>query len=126
VTRSGNADAIGARLARLAGTKHLLVGNNDGPGTLAAEGWASVQHYAEIKEDGRRLVLCHYPFRTWNGMGRGAVNLHGHSHGRLRPAPGQYDVGVDPREFRPVRLDELLVSRSRALRARRNLAPRPS
>lgn len=94
-------------LARLNGTKHLVRGNNDPAGTVEADGWASVQDYAELEVDGRRLVLCHYPFRTWNGIGRGAMNLHGHSHGRLKPLPRQHDVGVDAREFRPVTLDEI-------------------
>ena len=54
-----------------------------------------MQHYAELTVEGTALVLCHYPFRTWNKMGRGVVNLHGHSHGRLKPMPRQHDVGVD-------------------------------
>lgn len=97
----------------LNGVKHLIIGNNDGPGTLVLQDWASVGHYAEIDVDGRRLVLCHYAFRTWNRIGRGALNLHGHSHGKLAPAPRQYDVGVDVHACAPVRLDEILVSRRR-------------
>ncbi|WP_286159165.1 metallophosphoesterase family protein [Methylobacterium sp. Leaf456] len=100
-------------LASLHGRKHLIVGNNDGPATLAAPGWASVAHYAEITVDERRLVLCHYAFRTWNGLGRGAINLHGHSHGRLKAIPRQYDVGVDPQGLRPVTLERILTSRRR-------------
>ena len=100
-------------LAALNGRKHLIVGNNDGAGTLAAPGWASVQHYAEFTLDGRPLVICHYPFRTWNGIGKGAVNLHGHSHGRLRPIARQYDVGVDVWDFRPVPLAAILARRRR-------------
>ncbi|WP_236697381.1 metallophosphoesterase family protein [Sphingomonas sp. Leaf357] len=74
-------------LARLNGTKHLLRGNNDPAATLTADGWASVGDYAELDMKDRRLVLCHYPFRSWNGQHRGALNLHGHSHGRLKPMP---------------------------------------
>jgi calcineurin-like phosphoesterase family protein len=59
--------------------------------------------------DGVQLVLCHYPFRSWNGMHRGAVNLHGHSHGRLKPLARQHDVGVDARGYRPVMLSALLA-----------------
>ena len=98
-------------LAALNGRKHLILGNNDGPDTLEAPGWASIHHYVEMEVDGTALVICHYPFRTWNGIGRGAVNLHGHSHGRLTPIPRQYDVGVDVWDFRPVPLA--------AIRARR-------
>ncbi len=106
-------DRIRARIAGLHGTKHLIIGNNDGPATIEAPGWASVRHYAEITVDARRLVLCHYAFRTWNGTGRGALNLHGHSHGKLTPIPRQYDVGVDAQGFAPVTLSAVLTSRRR-------------
>ncbi len=76
--------------------------------TRRAAGWASVGDYAELEVDGRRLVLCHYPFRSWNGQHRGAINLHGHSHGRLKPLPRQFDVGVDARGYAPVTLAALL------------------
>ena len=112
-----SAARVAGLLARLNGTKHLVAGNNDGPATRDCPGWASVRDYAEIELDGRRLTLCHYPLRSWNGMGRGALDLHGHSHGRLVPLPRQFDVGVDARGFRPVTLAELLADRPR--RARR-------
>jgi calcineurin-like phosphoesterase family protein len=95
-----------AILPRLNGRKHLVLGNNDPP---PGTGWLSVSSYAELSVDGIDLVLCHYPFRSWKGMDRGSVDLHGHSHGRLRPLPRQFDVGVDVRNYRPVRLAELLV-----------------
>ncbi|WP_267389548.1 metallophosphoesterase family protein [Sphingomonas sp. GC_Shp_3] len=98
-------------LARLNGRKHLLRGNNDSDTTLAADGWASVGDYAEIELDGRKLVLCHYPFRSWNGQHRGSLNLHGHSHGRLKPMPRQYDVGVDVHEYTPATLAAVLASK---------------
>ena len=100
----GVAEAI---LPRLKGRKHLVSGNNDRP-DVCALAWSSVQTYVELTVDGVMLVLCHYPFRSWNGMHRGSVNLHGHSHGRLKPMTRQFDVGVDAREFQPTLLDELL------------------
>ncbi|HEX2559701.1 metallophosphoesterase family protein [Phenylobacterium sp.] len=93
-------------LPRLNGEKHLVTGNNDPP-FAAGDGWASVQPYAETEVGEVRLVLCHYPFRSWNGQHRGALNLHGHSHGRMKPLPRQFDVGVDVRNYRPVTLAEL-------------------
>ncbi|MBW6526726.1 metallophosphoesterase family protein [Sphingomonas sp. RHCKR7] len=107
------ADAVAPLLACLNGTKHLLRGNNDPAATLAAPGWASVGDYAELELDGHRLVLGHYPFRSWNGQHRGAINLHGHSHGRLAPMKRQYDVGVDVHDFAPVTLAQLLAAPSR-------------
>jgi calcineurin-like phosphoesterase family protein len=116
VARRG--DAVASLLARLNGTKHLLRGNNDSDATLAAPGWASVRDYVELELDGYRLVLGHYPFRSWNGQHRGAINLHGHSHGRLAPMTRQYDVGVDVRDFAPVTLAQLLAAAPRRPRER--------
>ena len=101
------AERVVALLATLHGTKHLIAGNNDGPVTLEAPGWASVGSFAEIEVEGTALVLCHYALRAWNGQGKGAWNLHGHSHGRLKPLPRQADVGVDAWAFRPVGLETL-------------------
>lgn len=98
-------------LDRLAGRKHLVLGNNDGAATAGLAGWASVAHYAEVEVDGTMLVLCHYPFRSWNGMSKGAIDLHGHSHGRLESLPRQVDVGVDVWSFRPIRLDQIRTRR---------------
>ncbi|MDY0957257.1 MULTISPECIES: metallophosphoesterase family protein [unclassified Sphingomonas] len=105
--RAGDVPAL---LQQLNGIKHLLRGNNDPDATVAATGWATVQDYAEITLEDRRLILCHYPFRSWNGQHKGAINLHGHSHGRLKPMPRQFDVGVDVHGFAPVRLGELVAS----------------
>lgn len=111
-------DAVAGLLDRLHGRKHLIRGNNDGDAAVAATGWASVRDYAELDADGQRLVLCHYPFRSWNGQHRGALNLHGHSHGRLKPMPRQFDVGTDVHGFAPVTLAALTAAdaqqRSRA------------
>ncbi len=99
---------VASLLGALPGRKHLVTGNNDPASTTSVAGWASVQSYAEIQVDHVKLVLCHYAFRTWRDMGRGAWNLHGHSHGRLKPMAHQVDAGVDAWNFRPVRLTTLM------------------
>lgn len=111
-----DAERSAALLAALSGRKHLVAGNNDPAATLEQPHWASVQRYAEIVVDGVLLVLCHYPFRTWHGMGKGSLDLHGHSHGRLAPMPRQYDVGVDVWDYRPVTLAEIRGRRRRAIK----------
>ncbi len=98
---------VAGLLAALAGTKHLIRGDNDGAASVGQSGWVSVQHYAELDEDGTLLVLCHYLLRSWHRMGRGALNLHGHSHGRLALMARQIDVGVDVFDLRPVGLAAL-------------------
>jgi calcineurin-like phosphoesterase family protein len=52
-------------------------------------------------------------------MDRGSINLHGHSHGRLKALPRQFDVGVDVWDFRPVRLAEILGRTRQQRRFRR-------
>jgi calcineurin-like phosphoesterase family protein len=124
-TRGGPPGYADDLLARLNGRKRLLIGNNDAPETLAAAGWESVGHYCELHLDGHWLVMCHYPFRTWNGIGKKAINLHGHSHGMLKPMTRQYDVGVDPQKLQLVTLAEILASRTRgAAQARTESRPR--
>ena len=115
---------VPALLARLNGTKHLVRGNNDDPATGEAAGWASVQDYAELTHDGVLLVLCHYPFRSWNGQHRRSINLHGHTHGKLKPLPRQFDVGVDARHFRPTTLAALVGRGSVEVGPDDNLAPK--
>jgi calcineurin-like phosphoesterase family protein len=72
-----------------------------------------VQHYAELTLEGRLVILCHFPFRTWNKMGKKSIDLHGHSHGRLKPMTRQFDVGVDPQDLRPVTLEALLGKKAK-------------
>lgn len=105
-----SATSMAQILAALHGRVHLITGNNDGPATAALPGFASVQSYAELSMEGTHLILCHYPFRSWNRMARGAINLHGHSHGRLKPMPRQVDVGVDAWAFRPILLEEIVAA----------------
>lgn len=110
-TRGGPTGYAGQLLSALNGRKHLIIGNNDDEETVSAQGWTSVQHYAELTTEGRLFILCHYPFRTWNQIGKKSVNLHGHSHGKLTPMTRQYDVGVDVWNFRPVTLETILARR---------------
>ncbi len=72
---------------RLNGTIRLVKGNHDkaikGPEVLSCFEW--VKDYYESKaEDGTKIVMCHYPFMTWNKGHHGAWCFHGHCHGNLR------------------------------------------
>lgn len=71
--------------------------------------FAEICDYKELNLDGRRVCLMHYPIASWNGMHRGSVHLHGHSHN----APGYnlanvadghllWDVGVDANGYAPI------------------------
>jgi calcineurin-like phosphoesterase family protein len=97
----------------LHGQKHLIAGNNGDSVVTGCDGWRSIWSYTDMTIGGTKLGLCHYHFRTWRDMGRGSINLHGHSHGRLKSLPRQFDVGVDAWDFRPVQLSEILPMASR-------------
>lgn len=96
-------------LERLNGRKHLVAGNNDAPALEGLSGWESAQVYKELDHGDHLLVLCHYPFRSWNGQHKRSINLHGHSHGRMKPLTRQLDVGVDAWEFQPVSVKEVFA-----------------
>ena len=107
-------------LAQLKGRKCLLMGNHDyfareKQFDSAACGIEWVKMYHELHWQGRTIVLCHYPFVSWNKDSHGSYNLHGHSHNFAEynlqnRASGrrQYDVGVDANGFRPVSLDQIV------------------
>jgi calcineurin-like phosphoesterase family protein len=111
-------ERIDELLDTLHGRKHLIVGNNDGEATLAAAGWDSVQTYAEIKVDGTPLVLCHYAFRTWKNMGKGWLDLHGHSHGASEAPDPAIRCRVDVWGYQPVTLEAIRTGAGRIESAR--------
>ncbi|WP_038965593.1 metallophosphoesterase [Bradyrhizobium diazoefficiens] len=91
---------------QLNGIKHLIPGNHDGPETRDLP-WASVREIAFLSLESTRLVLCHYAMRTWPGIRKGALQLYGHSHGRLPGNSQSMDIGVDVLGFAPVRLSAI-------------------
>lgn len=97
---------------------HLVPGNHDRdwtkpdfPDTFLVEPPLCQVRYAK-----RRFILCHYPLCEWNGMGQGAIHVHGHIHtqgdayNRWNRDLGfyRYDVGCDANRYRPVSADELI------------------
>lgn len=102
-----HAGIIDSILSRLKGNLFLIHGNHDRKEVVRHRRWVKVTPYHEIKPNGQRIVLCHYPLRSWNQMSRGAWMLHGHCHGNL-PIEGKImDVGVDPQNFYPVNFEDI-------------------
>lgn len=67
---------------------------------LAHVAW--VKDYHEMKVGNQKIVMCHYPFETWNGAHHGSWHLHGHCHGSLPPRGKRLDVGIDNHPDRQV------------------------
>lgn len=100
-------------ICQLRGRKILLLGNHDsGLAAYCRDMFDEVHHYLEAKVSGNRLIMGHFPFRSWHQMHYGSWNLHGHCHGNLAPQGLQLDVGVDSVNklfggFRPVQFWEI-------------------
>jgi calcineurin-like phosphoesterase family protein len=100
------ADKLPKLFASLNGRKHLISGNHDDKATKSLA-WESIRDIGFVSVDSQKLVVCHYAMRTWPGIGRGAIMLYGHSHGRMAGNVQSTDVGVDALGFRPLRLNEI-------------------
>lgn len=105
-------------LDRLNGKKFLVRGNHDSK--IIEYNYKNkfiwVKDYAEIKVDGKDVVLCHYPFMVWNGSNYGSINIYGHvhsmkntNHPMRKPNENQYNAGADITNFEPVTLEELEI-----------------
>jgi calcineurin-like phosphoesterase family protein len=67
-----------------------------------------IGHYSEITIDGQSIILSHYPIESWNGIGKKAWNIHGHTHRNLDNIKGvkRIDVGWDYKR-KPLSFPEL-------------------
>ena len=105
--KSDEAPRLERLLASIPGRTHLVRGNHDRPWMTRLSGWASVQDMVELKQDGQRLTLCHYPMITFPGARHGALQLFGHVHQNWPGSRNSVNVGVDLWGFRPVTLPEI-------------------
>jgi calcineurin-like phosphoesterase family protein len=100
-------------LKQLNGRKRLVIGNHDSviKGELLKYFEWVKPYYESRTEDRTKVVMCHYPFLTWNKSHYGSWMLHGHSHGSLTVLPGRrMDVGIDTHpEFRPYSFTEIQI-----------------
>lgn len=77
-------------LRRLKGRKYLIAGNHDKylkDKEFDQSLYVSIKPYAEMNDNGRKVVLCHYPIFCYNGQFRRDKDgvpktwmLHGHTH----------------------------------------------
>lgn len=87
---------------RLNGSICLIKGNHDknikGDIVKLFE-WVKDYYEADyINEEGIKIkvIMCHYPFLTWNKAHFGSWCLHGHSHGSLKDdGSRRIDIGID-------------------------------
>ena len=98
-------------LNRLKGQKFLIYGNHDS--RLRSGAFEKFFQWRgdikEMKHEGTRFVLCHFAMRTWHKQHKGAIQLYGHSHGKLSEDIDslQCDVGVDNTNYYPVSIEAI-------------------
>lgn len=89
---------------------HLIRGNHD-KDQVEKLPWNWVKDYYELKINGSKFVLFHYPIQSWNGAYRGSIHLHAHSHHKIGSKNlRRVDVGVDGPGFNytPISIDYIL------------------
>ena len=106
------ATTINFVLAKLNGKKHLIIGNHDtwiNKQTFNPRYFEEMVPYKEIKENGKFIILCHYPIESWNGKEYDSIHLHGHTHENdSRPEINRYNVCCTLYDYKPVTLKEIL------------------
>lgn len=99
-------------LAQLKGRKRLVYGNHD-RGFLKKEKftrhWEWIRPYHSFRHEGTRVNLFHFPIAAWDEQGKGAIHLHGHSHGSYKAEGRILDVGIDGplHQWSPVNLSTI-------------------
>jgi len=109
-----NVAGVEELLARLNGTKFLILGNHDKDAVAKAKGWAKVTPYHEITVDGQKVCLFPYRMVVWNRSHHGSWSLHGHSHGSLPviTTAKTFDVGTMLWGYRPISFEEVAAEMS--------------
>lgn len=110
-------------IKKLKGHKYLAVGNHDGKllkYPKFAELFADVKDIYDISDNGRRVIICHYPMIEWNGYFRGSYHIYGHIHNGspdaaaiMKTRERAFNAGVDLNDFIPQTLD-MLIQRKEA------------
>lgn len=109
----GKFDEIEKLVRRLKGHKNLILGNHDQryrKDYIKCGLFESISDFKEIKYQGKKISLFHYPIQNWASCHYGAWHLCGHSHGNIpfNPLIKRLDVGIDTKkDFSPYSFDEI-------------------
>lgn len=70
-------------LPKLNGKKYLVTGNHDKINVDMAKHFVKILPYMELKDNGRFIVLSHFPLAHWNKQYRGGYHFYGHVHNTI-------------------------------------------
>lgn len=87
-------------LEALNGNKFLILGNHDRINSDMRKYFVWIKDYAEIKDNGKHVVLCHYPIAHWRNCDYGTIHLYGHIHAGRDTRPfDDYKAMIKQRGF---------------------------
>ena len=96
---------------------HLIYGNHDHHLVNNRENcqklFTSTQWFLQLNYMGETIECMHFPILSWNGLGKGRIHLHGHSHlsNEKKISFRRMDVGMDGHpEFRPYDLHREILN----------------
>jgi len=92
---------------RLNGGIYLLEGNHEDNALAVKNLFVHVTDYKTLKIGEQKIVLFHYPIRSWDGIFKGSWHLYGHVHGLLPSFGKSFDIGVDNHNFYPLSFEEV-------------------
>jgi calcineurin-like phosphoesterase family protein len=106
-------------LERLNGKKFLIAGNHDGrilKDKKCRSYFEDIRDIMTIEDNGKMVILCHYPMAEWNGFFRGSIHLYGHIHNNvdndaykiMSKLENAYNVGCDILDYAPRALEDVI------------------
>lgn len=107
-------------LEQLKGRKHLIIGNHDKQ-WLKEEGiskyFVEIKDMITVKDNGRTVVISHYPIAEWDGYFRGYYHVYAHIHNNtnetynfMKTKERALNCGCMINNYVPVTLDELIIN----------------
>lgn len=104
-------------LQKLNGKLHLIVGNHDYEmlNTGAAlDCFETVDNLKRTIDDGRMVIVCHFPITSWNMKHHGAYHVYGHVHSKINEETlfmmkqeRAFNAGCMINNYEPCTLEEL-------------------
>lgn len=119
-------DLVNTIVSKLKGKKFIIPGNHDKklwkwinkhePDFLKEQRIEILDQIHEIKvimpdDTMTYFVLCHYPMLSWNRRSHKSIQLHGHTHSKVKNTfeeQRRINVGVDAWDMFPVREQDVL------------------
>jgi calcineurin-like phosphoesterase family protein len=93
----------------LKGKKILVKGNHDHKATYEL-GWESVHDIFEFRDNGKKVVMCHYPIEIWNEQSHSSVHLYGHVHDKsVGHKPNRHNICVEKINYTPQNIEEYTI-----------------